>query len=229
MSALKKITEGLLEIGQWIVILGSFFEKAPGPVKDKLPMFLGLSLEDERIWDHIWTFLESWEKEIWTLFLNDYCEDYESNHLRHVVVGMPKAEVKEESGMGKDKKVKTTQESRAVPFLKQLAKLMQDEGMRVVYEQLTAGGTIVSDPFHQKVINRWREGTTWFKKTLLDPFTATSLRELQEKALGKLKEVDLHLANSIPTVESYDPGFMKGIFGFNFSDIQKIWRKRGIK
>jgi hypothetical protein len=61
------------------------------------------------------------------------------------------------------------------------------------------------------------------KEQLLE--IVTLAKDFPEKAIA----FDAELAKKIPVVEYYDPGFMKGIFGFNFSDLQKIWRKRGIK
>jgi hypothetical protein len=191
----------------------------PQAVKDKLPMFLGLSLEDERIWAGLTTQLTMKERGVLTAWLNDHLKDYERNHFRYVVVGIPKSEVKTETGSGKNKKTSTVQKSRAVNFLKNIVRLINDEGMEAAYDQCLAGGTIISDPFSVKIMAGWKEGVTWFKKNVLHPFGAKSLSDLQKlaedaskKALASIKNIDASLATKI--VPRKDRGFLEEAFGF---------------
>lgn len=227
---LSSITKVVNEASQWAGLLSSMFEKAPQPIKDKLPIFLGLSREDEIRWSNYWTKLDDEQKEYLTTFLNEYCKDYERKAFRYVVVGIPADKKDVTTGSGKNKKTTTDIKEVAVDFLKQMADTIKKNGYANAYCQCIAGGIIVADPFFQKIIEKWREAVSWCKKNILETLGVESFSEITpEKISNGLKKFDNVIATRIPvptagksskkllqiTEEDIKtPGLFETIFGF---------------
>ncbi len=150
-------------------------------MKQKMPGFLGLSLEDERLFVNLRAQLEDEEDLHLTHFLSA-CKDYERNRFRNVVTGIPDYDDKEEVGTGKDKKVKTTKKNRGVDFLKQIAIITKDYGPEEAYRRCLSGGVIIEDPIQQKALRAWGKSVKWFEKKLLSVF---NVRELSNINLSK--------------------------------------------
>lgn len=215
---------------------GKIGEKVIEEVSQKLPMFLGLSLQDERVWAQLWMQLESEQQKYLTDFLEN-CEDYERNNFRYVVIGIPKEEVSRViTGTGKFQKTTVTYKNGAVDFLKMLADVIKNSNAKEAKRQCLVGGIIVKDPFFQVVIAKWKNGVDWFKNIglvkarqyILDQFKVTSFSEITlEVIMKKAEQFDKELASKIPVIEY--PGFFKGVFGFNLKGIKntfKEWREK---
>lgn len=189
--------EGLSELFQYglhaVNFLKDFSEKTPKEIKEKLPMFLGLSLEDERRWAGLWTQLSPEERESLTKFLKSLAE-YERNHFRYVVVGIPSGEGRTtKTGTGKDAKAVTEPgQNLALEFIKALARTVQEEGPEKAKEQCKVGGSI-TDPFSKSVFEKWKAGNKWFEATVFPFIGITAWGQLPKK----LREYDCALANRI--------------------------------
>lgn len=183
----KEGTNELIQYGLHAInFLRDFFEKAPQGVKDKLPLFLGLSLEDERRWGRLEAqFTEDEDKYIPMLL--GAMEDYERDHFRYVVVGIPAGEAAtEKSGSGKDTKPKTIPGTDyALGFLKKMAKLVKESSAEDVVKRLRLGGIIVEDPFSQQAITLWKDGVKWCNDKVLSQLEINSWKDLTpEKILA---------------------------------------------
>ncbi len=149
----------------------SLLDKAPAGLKEKLPMFLGLSREDERRWADIWTYLDENERKNITDFLESL-EKYERNSFRYVLIDMPKHEVKSTTtpagkadGKEKDKKptpVTTTESrTRAAEFLRNLSKTIDASGLPEAKRQCLAGNIIDADAMSAKIAKKWHDSLEW--------------------------------------------------------------------
>ncbi|MFH1979703.1 MAG: hypothetical protein ABII99_01480 [Patescibacteria group bacterium] len=183
----KKVTR-IIEQGMTVFNffegLWNIMDKAPKSVKERLPGFLGLSLEDERLFAEIRTHLTPEEDARITDFLN-HCKDYERNRFRNIVAGIPLRQVKEEEGCGRTRRVKTSLQSQAVPFLKRIAKLVEEKNIDAAYKHCVSGGTILENPLHQKIFREWGEGIDWFKTSILNFFGVIDISEITPQ---KIKE-----------------------------------------
>lgn len=156
-------------------------EKAVKHVQDKLPMFLGLSTEDESRWADLWARLNNDQQKNLATFLNGLL-DYERNNFRYVIVGMPKNEKKTVTGSGNDRKEKTTNESNALLFLRGLAKVITADGVAEAKRRCEAGNILGQSPLTQQALKKWEEGCAWFKKNVLEPLKVVSLTDMAKKA-----------------------------------------------
>jgi len=151
----------------------SLLDKAPEGLKEKLPMFLGLSHEDERRWADIWTYLTPEEQTVITNFLESL-EKYERNSFRYILVGMPDHEITEKSEEKKDgekkdggskPKTKITKQSRAPIFLQGLVETIKKNGndMKEAKRQCLMGNIINADAISVKIAKKWHESLEWLK------------------------------------------------------------------
>lgn len=203
----------------------SIFDKAGEAhekLQNKLPFFLGLSKEDERLWAKLWTGLSEAERNTLTKFLLGL-KDYERNHFRYVIVGIPSSEGKKSDL--KDKKTgkvyKTVQEpgeNNALKFLKELAETISKggkDGIKNARRQCRAGN-IIAKPFASDVLKNWKKGVGWYENTILSPLGVSSntelLKNLPEIAKEKIIELDENIAEKIPRLEKR--GWFKNTFGF---------------
>lgn len=222
--------------GEVLRTLYNFFKETAGEKVKKelgarLPGFLGLSLEDERIFEALRSQLTEEEDQYLTKFLKS-CKDYERNRFRNVVTGIPSEKEELKKGM-EDKVISATiQTNNAVLFLKRIAYLtsLDPEKAR---ERCLSSGTILEDPVQQKILREWRESVKWFKAKFLDVLGVSSLSEITmdyiekktKKITKDLKKIDKKFATKIPKVE--DPGFFKGVFGFNLPRSKRKKEKGG--
>lgn len=189
----------------WAFTLSNKFDKeTPEFIKERMPGFLGLSLEDEALFAEIRAELEIKEDEFLTDFLMA-CKDYERNRFRNVVASMPNKKIdkskdekssiqKKKTDKGGNKKTTSKETSNAVKFLKRIAKLVEREGHDEAYRLCLSGGVIIKDPLHQKALKKWRESVTWFKKKILDTLGVQSLSEIDLKiANRKLNELAVEM------------------------------------
>ncbi|MFH1661952.1 MAG: hypothetical protein ABIA02_02555 [Candidatus Falkowbacteria bacterium] len=172
-------------------------EKIAEKIKERLPGFLGISLEDERIFEALRTELTYKEDGYLTIFLRTL-KDYERNRFRNVVAGIPTKEEREEilEEGNKQKRIKTSKKSQAVPFLKRIAKLVKEDGSGAkARERCLSSGTIVENPFHQRMLRKWRDGVKWFKGTALDILGVDQLSDINiEKVDEYIKKADDYFA-----------------------------------
>lgn len=186
---------------QWL----GLFDKLPKPIqeqlKQRLPGFLGLSLEDERIFNGILTKLEAEKRKAVVEFLHDKCEDFQRNRFINIVAGMEviqgrptvlekkfnkeTKQVEEKKILGKD------DEDLRLKFLEEIALYIQKNGAADAYSYCLAGRIILEDPFYQNAIVLWKESSEWFKKNIGEPLGISSLEELSrqiEKAAGAIED-----------------------------------------
>ncbi|MDO8240644.1 MAG: hypothetical protein Q7T51_01535 [Candidatus Moranbacteria bacterium] len=212
MTAFKGITEAI----EWLLMAyntaHSLLDKAPPSLKEKLPMFLGLSYEDERVWADIWPALDAVEQKNITDFLGSIAK-HERNSFRYVIIGMPKREVKKTvPGSGKGGKDTTTieTESRAVAFLKCLSGTITTVGIDEAKRQCIMGNLINADAISAKMAQKWHEGLEWLQN---------HQQEVIDFAKEKCLLFDAKLgvwADEINTTTTSMPkhqGHLRGIFG----------------
>jgi hypothetical protein len=181
--------------GQVLDAAGKVGEKIPERYKQRLPGFMGLSLEDERLFNEILTEKDDIEDSV---LINNYlavCKDYEANRFRNIVAGMeiikgtPK--IIERKFDQKTKKTidgkiieEVPEKDRRRMFLKNFAEIIRTKfagDYQKAYAYCIGGGLFVDDPLTAKVIRSWSKSCCWFKKIVLDPFSANSFAELKEK------------------------------------------------
>ncbi len=182
---LKKIgINSISDILNWILTFSNKFDKeTPEAIKQRLPGFLGLSLEDERIFAGLRTNLNKTEDMYLTDFLNS-CKDYEKNRFRNVVAGMPVSKEEISTGTGKDKRTVKKEVHSGVKFLRRIATLVRDYGPEEAYRRCLSGHIIVRDPVHQKVLKQWRKSTEWFRKKILDALNVRQLSDINFSQLA---------------------------------------------
>jgi hypothetical protein len=193
------------EAAQWVLTLfntaGQIFEgmgkageKLPESFKQHLPGFLGLSLDDEALFNGILT--ESGDIKD-SITVNDFlsvCADYERNRFINVVTrmdvekGTPKVVENRWNQKAKKMETKVTEETptkdRRRMFLKNFAKIIRSNfrgDMYQTYEYCVGGRLMIPDPITAKVIRSWSDSCRWFKKVALDPFSVHSVAELRDK------------------------------------------------
>lgn len=191
---------------QWVLTLGNTlkdlvdfltktYEKVPEKWKQRLPGFLGLSLEDERIFNSVLCMLDNDKQIIITKFLGKKCKDYERNRFINIVAGMEvdpgRPEVIERKWNKKEKRFNEIVKERGMPpldrrqkFLEKFADILITDfkkNLDKAYDYCVGGRMILPDPFHQKILRRWNLSIQWFKKVILDPFSAVSITDLKEK------------------------------------------------
>lgn len=217
-NKLKEVAEEVAEFGvhalgyEGLKKLFSSFgaaasEKAIKHVQEKLPMFLGLSREDESRWADLWARLNDDQQKKLADFLCGL-RDYERNHFRYVIIGMPKNEIKTATGSGNDRKEKTSNESNALLFLRGLAKVITNDGITEARRRCEAGNILGQSPLTQQALKKWKEGCAWFKKNVLEPLKAVDLKDLASKAAAFIdtnasKAADLISDNVIQPMQKH--------------------------
>ncbi len=196
------------------------YEKVPESIKQRLPGFLGLSLDDERIFNGVMSQLEAKKQVIIMKFLHDKCKDFERNRFINIVAGMEvvagsprEVEKKWNKSTGKfDERVKEgkKEKDRRFDFLDKFADVIIDEfkeNLDLAYEFCVGGRMIIPDPIHQRVLRNFSESIGWFKKVVLAPFGAVSVEDLIQKAKQKLSENSEDLNSSVQSFEDRARGF----------------------
>jgi hypothetical protein len=206
-------------------------DKTIAEVDKKLPLFLGLSLEDERVWAGFLIELGEEKTIILTNFLNSLA-DYERNHFRHVVVGIEKmkssetriiSETKDKNGkmVATEKEAKIMYSGGPVAFLDFLIKIITAKGNDEA-KRICMAGNIIGDTFFQEVINKWKDGVAWFRgtgmskciDTLKSFFGVNNLSEITpERVVEKVKNLDARVVSMIPEPPE-NRGFIHDAFGW---------------
>jgi len=158
-------------------------EGAANHVKSKLPMFLGLSTEDESIWAALWSRLNPEQQLNLTNFLEGL-HDYERNHFRYVVVGISDEEKKIVTGADKDRKETISRKNNALLFLRNLANVIKDKGLDEAKRQCQVGNIMGDSPIAKQAMGKWREGCAWLKTNVLEPLRAVSWKEVAQKTIA---------------------------------------------
>lgn len=180
--------------------LGKFGEKVPEEWKQRLPGFLGLSLEDERLFNGVLAQLDVEKQVLIGKFLYEKCKDYERNRFINIVAGMEvvpgkpeEKETKKDSKTGNVVFEKTKSGTKGIDcrkkFLESFAYAIEKQfggDLQKAYEFCVGGRMIIPDPMHQKVLRAFSESTAWFKKVILMPFGVNSVAELVEKVKNNL-------------------------------------------
>ncbi len=192
----------------------------PDSVKQRLPGFLGIDLNDEQIYGGVLGQLPPKEQVVISGFLSQ-CKDYERNRFINVVAGMEvvdegKTDEKKESFDDNGKKVVETKsgskskKDKRKEFLESFAKVITDEfngDFEKAYAYCVAGRMIIPDPLHQKALRNFTEGTAWFKNVILAPFGAVSIKDLAQKASQKLSQNSANLNASAQSFEDRAKAF----------------------
>lgn len=180
--------------------LGKFGEKVPEEWKQRLPGFLGLSLEDERIFNGVLAQLNVEKQVLIGKFLYEKCRDYERNRFINIVAGMEvvpgKPEEKESKWDNKTGNIVFEKTKAGTPemdcrknFLDKFADVIQSQfggDLQKAYEFCVGGRMIIPDPISQKALKAFSDSVGWFKKIILMPFGVNSVAELAEKAKNNL-------------------------------------------
>ena len=183
---LKKLgIDSVSDILNWVMTFANTMggKEVTKEVKSRIPGFLGLSLEDERIFVSIRTHLSDEEDMHLTDFLNA-CKDYERNRFRNIVSGMP--DFREETITDeKNKKVIIKERSNAISFIKRIAFLVKDYGPEEARRRCLSGGVIIENPIEKRALEQWRKSVKWFKEKILNVFGVQSLSEIDLKLANK--------------------------------------------
>ncbi|HPN54856.1 MAG TPA: hypothetical protein PLB52_02880 [Candidatus Moranbacteria bacterium] len=188
---------------------GNFTDKIPKEMKQRLPGFLGLSLEDERIFNGVMAQLLVEQQTIIGRFLYEKCKDYERNRFINVVAGMEvkpgspaESEIKWDSKTGSKVFEKTKAETPGVDcrkvFLEKFAEIAKTD-LDKAYENCVGGRMIIPDPMSQKALKAFSDSVGWFKKIVLLPFGVNSVAELTEKAKNNLANNAADITNRTQT------------------------------
>jgi len=199
------------EIGQWSLgifntlndifgVIGKTHASLPEGVKQKLPKLFGWTLDDERIF---WGVVASIDDPQKRLTIGDFlatCQDFEQVRFINVVTGLEvipgkPAELEEKFDPKTNNRTyhKSKVGSDGVDLRKKflesfagdiIAKNFRD--MDEAYEYCVAGRMILPNPLHQKALKAFSESTKDFKKLVLDPLGAISLKDLATKATEKV-------------------------------------------
>jgi|GEM_PF-2536373 len=197
------------EIGQWSLgifntlndifgVIGKTHASLPEGVKQKLPKLFGWTLDDERIF---WGVVASIDDPQKRLTIGDFlatCQDFEQVRFINVVTGLEvipgkpaeleeKFDPKTNNRTFHKSKVGSDGVDLRKKFLESFAGDIIQQNFRDMdeaYEYCVAGRMILPNPLHQKALKAFSESTKDFKKLVLEPFGATSLKELP----GKLME-----------------------------------------
>ncbi|HOW60449.1 MAG TPA: hypothetical protein P5548_02095 [Candidatus Moranbacteria bacterium] len=174
--------------------LGKVSEKVPDQWKQRLPGFMGWSLEDERIFDGILGQLKNEEQVIISNFLFNQCKEFERNRFINVVAGMEvvpaKPEEKETRWSEKTGGVvfeKTKAGSPGVDcrkiFLEKFASLIKNDfggDLQKAYDFCISGRIIIPDPMHQKAKRSFNDLTQKVKNASTD--FSNDCRSFRERA-----------------------------------------------
>jgi hypothetical protein len=243
----RKMAEVKKEKLQWVLTLfntagqlldaaGKVGEKIPEKYKQRLPGFMGLSLEDERLFNEILTEPADMDDSV---LINDFlavCKDYEANRFRNIVAGMEIIKGTPKIIERKfDQKTKKTVDGKIIEevpekdrrrmFLKNFAEIIRTKfkcDYRAAYAYCIGGGLFVEDPLTAKVMRTWQKSCDWFKKIVLDPFSANSLTELKTKlndnqALNDAAGwIETNINQKAPKYEGLKSGFPNGVCTLGF-------------
>lgn len=148
--------------------------------QEKIPLFLGLKKDDEARLAALTTKLSYDQNKHLTDFLNSLL-DYERNSFRYIVAYMPTEEKKVISGTDKDRKETTVNQSTAIPYLRDLAKVIAKDGIAEARRRCEAGNILGGTPLTQQALKKWAEGCVWFKKNVLEPLKAVDLADMAKR------------------------------------------------
>lgn len=166
--------------------------------KKKIPGFLGLSNEDEEIFNQLVAQLDPKDRVVIMSFLKEKCRDYERRRFIFIVAGMEFfPEIKEEITVateGKKSVTKTKPGSPAVDlrlnFLESFAETVQEVfkgDLDKAYAYCIGGRMIIADPLHQKILKSFSESAKGFKEAVLYPLGVDSIVELTQIVNEKIK------------------------------------------
>lgn len=168
----------------WVMTFANRAHKeSPEIIKQRMPGFLGLSLEDERIFASLRINLNVTEDMHLTNFLN-YCKDYERNRFRNIVAGMPESTETTTTGSHKNKKITTKKVSSGTKFLKRIARLVNDYGPEEAYRRCLSGNVIVKDPIGQIALTQWFKSVKWFKEKVISTLNVNQLSDIDLSQIG---------------------------------------------
>lgn len=182
---------------QWILTIGNTLntlkdfvdmlvkssDRLPDKVKQRLPGILGLSLEDERIFNEEFSQLEQQERTDLADFLFRKCKEFQRNRFINIVAGM-------EVGTGSPEKVIRSFEKRSnttttittpalagknrrKDFLKEFAALIRAKGLSRVYKYAIARRLILEKTVHERAMEPLDE--------TIDQLTASICRMRRKK------------------------------------------------
>ncbi|MCK4539848.1 hypothetical protein KAU09_01700 [Candidatus Parcubacteria bacterium] len=184
---LKKLgINSISDVLNWIMTFANTLggKEVTKEVRSRIPGFLGLSLEDERLFASIRTHLSDEEDMHLTDFLNA-CKDYERNRFRNIVSGMPDFEEKTITRSEKNQKVTVQERNNAISFIKRIAFLVENYGPEEARRRCLSGGVIIENPIERKALEQWRNSVKWFKEKILKVFGVQSLSEIDLKLANK--------------------------------------------
>lgn len=174
-------------------MLGKTKDAIPEEIRQKMPKWFGLTLDDERIFNALLAQLNEEEQVIIARFLFEKCKDYERNRFINIVAGMEVVAGKPETVESKfnaDGK-KTSEKKTAgsddrddrLKFLKSFAGVILDPNgfdgdLDKAYEFCVAGRMIIPNPLHQQALKVFSESVKQFKSLVLDPLGIDSLKAM---------------------------------------------------
>lgn len=186
--------------------IGKVWGHIPEPIqeqlKQRMPGFLGLSLEDERLFNSILGKLDVPKQRLIARFLHDKCKNFQRNRFINIVAGMQvvagtpiivERKWNRDTKKFEDKKTagKDTEDLR-LNFLQKFAEFIEKYGISKAYEYCVGGRMVLENPFHQKAIVAWKESVDWFQKLL--PASGELWKTIQEKtsAAGEQAIVEIN-------------------------------------
>lgn len=169
-GGIPAITEKLGKI--WGVIPESMQKQ----LQQKMPGFLGLSLEDERIFNARLSKMDIAKQKILIDFLHNNCKDFQRNRFINIVAGMEviadSPKIIERKWNENTKKfddetiIGEKGEDLRQTFLNKFAEYIEKEGADEAYCFCISSRMILENPFHQKATDTLREGIKSTTETL---------------------------------------------------------------
>ncbi len=184
-------------------MLGKTHASLPEGFKQKLPKLFGWTLDDERIF---WGVVASIDDPKKRLTIGDFlgtCKDFERVRFINVVTGLevtPGKPAELEEKFDPKTNNRTYHKSKAgsdgvdlrKKFLESFAGDIISNNFRDMdeaYMYCVSGRMILPNPIHQKALKSFSDSTAKFKKFVLDPVGAISLKELAENIAQKGSEL----------------------------------------
>jgi hypothetical protein len=157
--------------------------------KQRMPGFMGLSLDDEQIFNALVGKLSIPKQKLLMSFLYGKCKDFQRNRFINIVGGMEVVAGTPtimEKVFGKDGKVtketvtaEKAGEDLRLNFLKKFTSYISNYGVDEAYDSCIAGRMVMQDPFYQKAIASWRGSVDWFEKKVLPFFQAIDFQGMR--------------------------------------------------
>lgn len=172
-------------------VLGGFVKikdiPIPEVLKQQLPKWFGLTLDDERIFNGVLALLTAKQQKIITEFLQKKCKSYERNRFINIVAGMEvstgtpgEKEIKIDKDGNQTEKTKpgSPDMDRRQKFLESFADIITNDfggDLDKAYEYCIGGRMILEDPFSQQALRAFSDSVKMLRRIVSPKATGGAL------------------------------------------------------